>query len=86
MDKSSEGKIFIVYCYNSNISHSKYIIGVYFNLEEARERQHYFCSQFGHTAKRTSYGVQRSREGHVTFINSLPVGDCKIELFSTGVC
>ena len=83
MDDSLDKKMFIVYCYNYNINHCKYIIGVYFTNEDARERQHYFCNQFGTTTERDLQGVQRSCKGHVTFINSLPVGDCNIELFST---
>ena len=78
------GAVYIVYAYCPDLSPSnptKWILGTYFTIEEARERQH----NFDESSYRISPGVYRSVNNYVSFINRLPIGHSRIELFTTKV-
>lgn len=76
--------VFIVYAYCPDMhpgNPTKRIIGTYFTIEEARERQR----QFDGPVRTVSPGVYRSANNYVSFINRLPSGASNIELFTTKV-
>ena len=62
--------MFIVYTYTRQ-SITKYILGIYETLLEASQRQ------------RSYYNQYRQHEECVVFINEIPEGKCKVELFTT---
>ena len=73
---------YIVYSYEIHMGFTiptKYIRGIYNNIEHAEQRQHDVC---GLEAKR---GENRSLYGNgvITFINVIPIGDCNVQLFTT---
>lgn len=74
--------IYIVYAYSykHTISNStKYIIGTYFEYNDAVKRQQQYCGpNFEEGVNTSLYG-----NGQCTFINILPFGDSKVELFTT---
>ena len=73
------GDLYIAYAYRSHANTpSKYIIGVYFTLEEARTRLLNF--------EPPSSGIAHEPYNHhVSFINKVPQGDCYVEMFTTRV-
>ena len=74
--------IYIVYAYSNTRTSSnstKYIIGTYFHYDDAVRRQHQYCGpDFSDGINTSVYG-----NNQCTFINILPFGDGKVELFST---
>lgn len=72
--------LYIVYSYKQNLYMPvKYIKGIYYSREDAVKRQHVLCGE------NLTIGVNRSLtgNGYVTFINTIPYGDCDIEMFTT---
>ena len=75
--------IYLVYRYSTLSSNStKFVLGVYRDLPSALERQEAWCNKFG-SGGRDTRGVQSARNGDVTFVNRLPLGDCDVEVFTT---
>ena len=73
-------EMFIVYSYNSiNISNypTKYIVGIYDNILDARERQYTLCKN----KKIDALGTVKN-ENLVTFVSKYNYGDNNSELFS----
>lgn len=72
---------YIVYSYVPSWGHgpTKYIEGIYTDLDQAKHRQTVVC---GVKAKP---GINSSLYGNglVSFINVVPIGDCHIEMFTT---
>ena len=78
--KNTNSVIFIVYAYSSNHTRAtKFIIGTYFQHSEAVQRQINYCGPL------YEEGVNTVLQGNgwCTFINVLPFGDGKVELFTT---
>ena len=72
-------EIYIVYSYNNVcLSYTtKYISGIYDNLEDARERQYTLCQN----KKIDKFGAVKNKN-MVTFISKYNYGDNNIELFT----
>lgn len=77
-------QLFILYGYNTNISTSyptNYIFGVYHNSNDVINRINELCN----------YHVMRgfrkycSNSGWTYFVNVIPIGNQKTELFTTGI-
>ena len=73
---------YIVYSYTHNSGNfppTKYIEGIYKNIEEAKNRQTFICGEY------TQSGINSTIHGNgkTTFINVIPEGGCHIELFTT---
>ena len=81
-DVDNNRVIYIVYAYScarTSSNSTKYIIGTYFTINDAIKRQHQYCGPDYETGVNTSiYGNKQC-----TFINILPFGDGKVELFAT---
>tara|TARA_B100001540_G_C15803669_1_gene641058 strand:+ start:1108 stop:1353 length:246 start_codon:yes stop_codon:yes gene_type:complete len=76
--------VYIVFTYNIERSHGtrEKIIGTYLNLDDAINR----VKTFGESPYKYSPGVYYTKDGFVTFINNLPLGDSiEIDLFSSRV-
>ena len=74
---------YVVYSYSSNCGDfppTKYIEGIYKDLDEAKNRQKVIC---GNSARPGINSSIHGRNGITTFINVVPEGDCHIELFTT---
>ena len=72
-------QIYIVYAYNRMTNSSKYIIGSYLQEKEAITRQ----QTYGENPYKYSPGVYYSKDGFVTFTNIIPLGDTRIEVFTS---
>ena len=71
--------IYIVYSYKLNSYHpTKYIVGVYDTLENAKQRQIVICGE-----NLSAYiNGSVTGNGNVSFINIFEVGDCDKEIFT----
>lgn len=71
-----------MYSYSREYTYStKYIVGVYDNIEEAILR----ANSYGLDPTSDGLGVYYSKDGWVTFINEIPYGASKTELFTNKV-
>lgn len=73
---------YIVYSYVPSwgqYAPTKYIEGIYTELEQARNRQSVVCGE------NAIPGINGSLSGNrkVSFINVVPIGDCHVEMFTT---
>ena len=78
-------QLFIVYGYNSRFSASyptKYIFGTYNTIVEAYSRINTLCENTEYHISRTSYNTST---GWTYFINVIPMGDQRTEMFTTDV-
>ena len=72
-------QIYIVYAYNQLVNSSKYIIGTYLEEKDAINRQ----KTYGEEPYKYSPGVYYTKDGFVTFTNTVPLGDTYTEIFTT---
>lgn len=78
-------QLFTVYGYNSRFSSSyptKYIFGTYYTVNDAYSRINMLCENNEYHMSRESYNTST---GWTYFINVIPMGDQRTELFTTGV-
>lgn len=72
---------YIVYSYVPGYMNSptKYIEGIYTDLDQAKRRQSDICGE------KANQGINGSLfgNGRVSFINVNPIGDCHVEMFTT---
>lgn len=75
---------YIVYSYVPSwgqYAPTKYIEGIYIELEKARNRQVVVCGENARPGiNKSLYG-----NGKTSFINVVPIGDCHIEMFTTSL-
>lgn len=73
---------YIVYGYKqkySTYTPTKYILGIYKNIEDAINRQNEMCGGIRNNLNKYTTTCNNC----ITFINVVPEGDCIVELFST---
>ena len=73
---------YIVYSYGPSYgcTSTKYIRGIYRNIEDAKKRQLDICGN-----EYTIHMINKSVHGNgiTSFINVIPDGDCNVEMFTT---
>ena len=79
--EKTEKYYYIVYSHfdsYGSVPSTKYINGIFNTFEEANKRQFEICGKTWKLSNDTCYG-----NGYVAFINKIPVGSCKVELFTS---